>query len=677
MTRLALFLFLIWLTRGHGQAQTHTDSEEWNQCKNQLKQAKELAKRNKPNEAEKLVQETLPLARKLGFERAVFDLHNVFVTTHLHTWSEAQAREYSDQIRLEANSRNSAYGKNVAEYSLVRFYTAKGKTDSVMVCLNRILHLPSFDSVNTAKALATRGNIWFRQGKFKEAMIDYVRSAELAEGLRDEALISVVMGAMGSVQQEMGDYRSSLQSQKKAAIIRRRLGLKTDLAGALNNIANLYHNRLVNNDSAFHYYRKALQQFTELNDNRNMAMTFNNLGNHFTRVHQHDSAVNYLMLAYTLFDQLKDSVNMAVNLLDRGTERQQFGQTRKSRADLEKALQLYEQAGKLIDKKAITHLKLPLLKGLSQVHAEMGNLKQSHSLLKQYSGLADSVRATDYTAQIAELQARFETEKKEREIGRLQAEQRLDAEILARERMLNYSLIAIAFLLISGGYLVVWNIQKKRMAEARLAVLERQNAIESMRSKMAGDVHDDMGANLTKLGLNAQKLIALSDDVKQKQLAEKMAAQSREVLAGMKEIIWASNPAHDNLKSMLVFMRQYIDRFFDGTDIRPVVRFPHEVGEIELHPEVRRNLFLILKESLNNAVKYSGTDQIDIDFTSDANQYNLRIKDHGKGLGNKPTDDFSNGFRNMEARAEQIRASFRLFAEPGKGVEIMVEGSLY
>lgn len=677
MTRFAFFVLIGFMLVNKAWAQIPTSPAELNQCLNQLKQAKELANRNKPEEADKLILETLSLARRLTPDKIVFDLHNVFVTTHLRTWSEAQAREYADQIRLEANSRNSAYGKNVAEYSLVRFYTAKGKTDSVMVCLNRILHHTPFDSVNTAKALATRGNIWFRQGKFKEAMTDYVRSAELAEGLRDEALTSVVMGAMGSVQQEMGDYRSSLQSQKKAATIRQRLGLKSDLAGALNNIANLYHNRLVNNDSAFHYYRKALQQFTELNDNRNMAMTFNNLGNHFTRVHQHDSAVNYLMLAYTLFDQLKDSVNMAVNLLDRGTERQQFGQTRKSRSNLEEALQLYEQAGKLIDKKAFTHLKLPLLKGLSQVHAEMGNLKQSHSLLKQYSGLADSVRSTDYTAQIAELQARYETEKKEREIGRLQAEQRLDAEILARERMLNYSLIAIAFLLISGGFLVVWNIQKKRKAEARLAVLERQNAIESMRSKMAGDVHDDMGANLTKLGLNAQKLIALSDDKKQKQLAEKMAAQSREVLAGMKEIIWASNPAHDNLKSMLGFMRQYIDRFFDGTDIRPVVRFPYEVGEVTLHPEVRRNLFLILKESLHNAVKYSGTDHIDIDFTNEADQFNLRIKDYGKGLDDNRMDDFSNGLRNMEARAEQIKAAFRLLAEPGKGVEIWVEGRLY
>ena len=145
----------------------------------------------------------------------------------------------------------------------------------------------------------------------------------------------------------------------------------------------------------------------------------------------------------------------------------------------------------------------------------------------------------------------------------------------------------------------------------------------------------------------------------------------------MREIIWASNPANDNLKSMLGFMRQYIDRFFDGTDIRAVVNFPHEVGEITLHPEVRRNLFLILKESLNNAIKYSGTDKIDIDFNNEKENFNFEIKDYGKGIDDKAKDDFSNGLRNIEMRATQIQSLFKLITAPGKGVQIAISGKLY
>ena len=164
---------------------------------------------------------------------------------------------------------------------------------------------------------------------------------------------------------------------------------------------------------------------------------------------------------------------------------------------------------------------------------------------------------------------------------------------------------------------------------------------------------------------------------KEKHLAEKMSAQSKEIITGMREIIWASNPANDNLKSMLGFMRQYIDRFFDGTQIRPVVNFPHDVGEVILHPEVRRNLFLILKESLNNAIKYSGSDQIDIGFQNENEKFQFTIKDYGKGLDEKTKDEFSSGMQNMQRRAEQIQSFFRLITAPGQGVQITVEGNLY
>src|SRR6476620_9928491 len=154
-----------------------------------------------------------------------------------------------------------------------------------------------------------------------------------------------------------------------------------------------------------------------------------------------------------------------------------------------------------------------------------------------------------------------------------------------------------------------------------------------MRNKIASDVHEEMGDNLTGLRLNAQQhLQSPVIPEKEKQLAERISLQSKEIITGMREIIWASNPANDNLKSMLGFMRQYIDRFFDGTNIRAVVNFPHDAGEITLHPEVRRNLFLILKESLNNAIKYSGSDKIDIDFSNENENFNLNIRDYGKGM---------------------------------------------
>jgi signal transduction histidine kinase len=117
------------------------------------------------------------------------------------------------------------------------------------------------------------------------------------------------------------------------------------------------------------------------------------------------------------------------------------------------------------------------------------------------------MRTKEYSNQIAEMQIKYETDKKQIEISRLNAENLLGDAKISRQRVLNYSLLAIAGLILISGTVTYRNVQKKRDAEKQVAILEKQNAIESMRSKIASDVHDEMGANLTRLGLNAQQLL--------------------------------------------------------------------------------------------------------------------------------------------------------------------------
>src|SRR5438045_9727106 len=93
---------------------------------------------------------------------------------------------------------------------------------------------------------------------------------------------------------------------------------------------------------------------------------------------------------------------------------------------------------------------------------------------------------------------------------------------------------------------------------------------------------------------------------------DKITNQSKEVVSGLSTIIWAINPQHDNLKSMLGFMRNYISDFFEGNAIRYSVDFPDLDEEITISPELKRNLFLVLKESLNNIVKHSKATEVKI-----------------------------------------------------------------
>ncbi|MEO8148314.1 MAG: tetratricopeptide repeat protein [Bacteroidia bacterium] len=533
------------------------------------------------------------------------------------------------------------------------------------------------DSDNIASLYNNIGLANFKLGNNNAAIRDFLKAYAIAEKMQDSLLLARASSNIGMANSELGNQKDALRYSEKAIVIYERLGLKRNEAMVIASIA-LSHERLKNYDIALTNYRLALALFEKLEDKHNCISMLNNIAGIFIKLNQLDSAKYFNDSAYQIYLETGGESEKAEVFKWRGAVYLSLAHKNNSKPLYKEAIKYYETGLEASIAIGLYRAILECHDGLADANSALGNFETAYSHQLKFRAINDSIQKITFSKEIAEMQTKYETEKKENEITKLNSEKLLDAEKIARQKTLNFSLIVIAGLIFISGFLIFRNTQKKRTAEKQVAILEKQNAIESMRSKIASDVHDDMGANLTRLGLNAEQLLtSAAASEKEKQLAEKISLQSKEVITGMREIIWASNPANDNLKSMLGFMRQYIDRFFDGTDIRPVVNFPHDVGEITLHPEVRRNLFLILKESLNNAVKYSGSDKIDIDFSNENENFNLNIKDYGKGIDDKTKDDFSNGLRNMQMRAEQIQSLFKLVTAPGSGVHILVEGKLY
>ncbi|MFT3910060.1 MAG: tetratricopeptide repeat protein [Ferruginibacter sp.] len=577
----------------------------------------------------------------------------------------------SAKTKKEKYSNIALYYEGKLQYQLGNFLLA----DS----LSKIAYKKAItinDTSITAKTAIQIANINLRQGNYKVAGENYINALKMAEMLKDSGMLSVCLTNLGTVNRYLNDCNSAVFYHKKSLAICIQTNNRMGMADAYGTLGDSY-SCANKHDSSIAAYKAAIPLQQQFKVESKLATTYSNLGAEYQLVNQLDSALHYLELAKTTGLINVDSIALGNILWSYGDAL--FAKYKESSKPeyLEQALANFLNAKYISEKFELSALKIYVYKSLAKIYEIKKLPGEELRYLKLYNVFNDSVLASNYTSQVAEMQTKYETEKKENEINKLNTEKLLDAAKLSRQRVINYSLIAIAVLILAAGFVIYNNIQKKRKAEKQLAILEKQNAVETMRSKIASDVHDDMGANLTKLGLNAQQLISVAVNDQQRQLADKVAMQSREVITGMKEIIWASNPANDNLKSMLGFMRQYIDRFFDGTNIRPVINFPYDVGEIELHPIVRRNLFLILKEALNNAVKYSGTDKIDIDFNNSNQQFNLHIKDYGKGIDEDRKDEFGNGLNNMQMRAQQIHALLRLVSTPGAGVQIAIEGKLY
>jgi len=619
------------------------------------------------------------LSIQYNYDKGIFDAMSILGAINLRKNDFVKPRSISKEMLKLADKNHSEYGANRANYLLVMVYYQQRKMDSVIYLSKKVLeaHHIVYDSATLPKFAALLANAYGDKGDVLTANTYYLEALTIAEKTNNEQLQAICLGNLSMINEGLRNYRLALQYRKKSLAVAIKNNQMDVVAGCYNSLGNVYM-QLGVQDSAIYFFNLSIPLHYQMGDAGNVAFAHNQLGTLMMYQHQLDSALFYLQLAKQEYTLLHDTGNIIKVAISLGDGWLRMTNEKNDKSYIAKALQEFYDGKALTEKKGMVDLKMSCYKYLAISYDALGDSSRAYRYFRKYYIINDSIRSTEYTGQIAEMQTKYETEKKQNEITRLSGEKLLDAEKIERQRTLNYSLMGMAGLILVSGFSIFKNVQRKRTAEKQVAILEKQNAIESMRSKIASDVHDEMGANLTRLGLNAQQLLSSANVAeKEKHILEKMSIQSKDIITGMREIIWASNPANDNLKSMLGFMRQYIDRFFDGTNIRPIVNFPHDVGEISLHPEVRRNLFLILKESLNNAVKYSGTDKIDIDFNNDTDNFSLHIKDYGKGIDEKAKDEFSNGLGNMQMRAQQIQSLFKLITAPGEGVQITVEGKLY
>ena len=136
--------------------------------------------------------------------------------------------------------------------------------------------------------------------------------------------------------------------------------------------------------------------------------------------------------------------------------------------------------------------------------------------------------------------------------------------------------------------------------------LEQQASLERERTRIAQDMHDDLGANLTKIAIMtevARQSPSLPGGVGNQ--LQQVSEMARNVVDSITEIIWAVNPRHDHLDNLCAYLREYTSQALEPTSIRCHVQFPEQIPSIPLSAEMRRNIFLVVKEALHNIIKHS------------------------------------------------------------------------
>lgn len=215
-------------------------------------------------------------------------------------------------------------------------------------------------------------------------------------------------------------------------------------------------------------------------------------------------------------------------------------------------------------------------------------------------------------------------------------------------------------------------ITGKKM-QRELEQLERQNAVEKERARIAKDIHDDLGSRLTRMMLLGQRVQedAASPD-KLIVHARKMVDSAVNTMQIMDEIVWAVDPQKDTLNGLVGYIGQYANEFLEGTHIRCRLEMPVQVPSVVIPAEARHELFLALKEALNNAAKHAQASEVHVALRIFDSTVTIVVEDNGCGIRNGHSDRKGSGLENMVKRMEKLGGECRITTAPGAGTKVQL-----
>jgi len=207
-----------------------------------------------------------------------------------------------------------------------------------------------------------------------------------------------------------------------------------------------------------------------------------------------------------------------------------------------------------------------------------------------------------------------------------------------------------------------------RMRVARLRELER------LRVEIAANLHDDVGARLTKVAMITELVDhETKPGERSKPHIQAISRTTREVIQAMDEIVWTINPKNDTLEDLANYIFQYAQEYFQNTSVRCRLDMPAQLPDRPISTEIRHNLFMAVKEALNNVLKHAAATEARVTLAVTPGYFTLTIVDNGRGFVLEPTRAAGNGLRNMKTRLEKFGGRLSLESTPGAGTTIRME----
>ncbi len=232
-------------------------------------------------------------------------------------------------------------------------------------------------------------------------------------------------------------------------------------------------------------------------------------------------------------------------------------------------------------------------------------------------------------------------------------------------------LLALVLLLASGATALVQRTRHRRELDA----LAYHQALDSERARISRDMHDELGAGITEIAMLSELAVRRGTPPEPSDGPwQTIADRARALIGTIGEIIWAITPEHDSADRLAPYLREYTSEFLEHAGLRGELHFDLAAWPGDLHADVRRNIFLILKEALTNVVRHAGANTVEVRLEATAGRLTLVVRDDGCGLAADAAtiaaERGHQGLVNLERRAAMLGGTLAVVGTPGTGTTV-------
>jgi len=569
---------------------------------------------------------------------------------------------------------------NLVELTNTRgiYYDVLAQKDSSKVYFEKALKLSRDYQYPTIEVMCINnlGMFNWNNGNFKAAIKYFYEALDFSykHNPKNEKGRAIYFNNIGLIYQELSQYKNAIEQHEKSLKIRIKYDRTKDIAQSYNNLAICYKS-LNNLEKAEETIRKGIAYAEKAEQPKLYHQYHDNLGNILNELKRYEEAEDAYLIALNVPQEYKNNNNrnefiLYSNLINLYYETNQIA---KAKSTLAKAQYLIDT-----DSTLFIIAETFYVNG-AKTYYSLRDKAKGDEFFEKYLLVKDSLFSQENASALADVEAKLKTKEKEAELAETK-NQLLEKELKVKQQnFLIYGGISAMVLLLVLAYFIIRSkqlknkqLQKEAELQSALAKIELKNKLEEQRLRISKDLHDNVGSQLTFV-ISGLQFIEYQKDItidSIKSEVQSIGKFTQQTIHDLRDTIWAMNKEEIQLSELISRFSNFINRLSitETISIHASKAAQQKSDDLTFSALEGIQIYRIIQEAVNNAIKYAEAKGITINFDYDKS-LKIEIKDDGKGFEVEKVNK-GNGLKNMKSRAKKLGAKIEINSTKDKGTLI-------